>query len=294
MSEENTGKELNDEVVDFMENLGDRELGTGEEEKEVNDNPQDDGEITETPEEEEEVVEDDKVEEEEPEEEEEVTEPEEEIVEEEEEEEETVESLRAQNELLLKRIEDGEPEVITEEVNEPVVEEVEETGEPKPINFLKDFSDEEYENLFENKDTFNSILVKVFDEGKKAAGLTASENVLKNLPKLVLDYQQRHVAMTNIVDKFYNDNEDLQKAKKTVAAFTNEIAAEDPKMKVVDVMAEAAVRTRKALGLRKPKAEKVAPAGNPTVPKKVKSGKGTPKGKKLSGMAKEINELIDL
>ena len=213
--------------------------------------------------------------------------------------------LKEQNTLLLSRIEKLEEKISSTPQPAPAPDPKPDDGpgkqEPKSnvkdINFVGDLSKEEYDEIFENPDKFNAILQKVFNAGLEHSNTASvTENVLKNIPKLVVDYQQRNSAMIKIIDKFYSDNKDLVNVKKTVAAITNEVAAEMPDKPIAEVLDEAAVRTRKILGMKAKviKSDPVPPAGDPKLKNgKVGQKKETPGNKdKLTGLAKEINDLI--
>jgi hypothetical protein len=203
--------------------------------------------------------------------------------------------VKKQNELLLKRISLLENPVIkpTTVVPKPT--------DPKPPtpevdpNFLEGIEDQEYDELFSDPKKFNALLLKVYNKGKEYKTSDVSENVLRNIPKLVVEYQKRHQAMADIATQFYKDNPDLVKVSKTVAAITNEVAAEMPDKTVDECFKEVAKRTREVLGIKaKASNEPVPVAGNPKLPDKVSQKRTNTKAGELKGLAKEIDDIMNI
>ncbi len=201
-------------------------------------------------------------------------------------------TVKKQNELLLQRLDKLE--------NVPIPKDDKSVDDKKvitkdDIDFLEGMTDEEYDAMFEDRKKFNTLLLKVFKKGQETKTFDVSENVLKNIPKLVVEYQKRHNTTQEIVADFYKNNPDLVKVKRTVAAITNEVASEMPDKSIKECFEEVAKRTRTLLGMKSPsgKKEQLPPAGDPNLPDKTKQKKGTnSKAAELKGVAKEINDLI--
>ena len=217
--------------------------------------------------------------------------------EDEDEDEDEVKTLREQNELLLKRLnllEKVPSAKIEEDESKPPVDK--KPADKKDIDFLSGMSAQDYDALFEDPKKFNALLLKVYEKGLEHKTSDVSENVLKNIPKLVVEYQKRNNATQELVNQFYKDNPDLVKVSKTVAAVTNEVAAEMPDKSLKECFDEVAKRTRAILGLKATaKKDPIPPAGDPNLPDKTKQKKGTnSKASDLKGVAKEINDLINM
>lgn len=142
------------------------------------------------------------------------------------------------------------------------------------------------------------VLNKVYAKAMEDASLRASENILRSIPQLIVNYTTRQAAMSNLVQEFYTNNPDLVDVKRTVAMVANEIAAENPDWQVGDVFKESASRTRRILGLGEQVRPPVPPAGeNTAVPRKpglppgTGSRSATPGASKTS-LEKEVEDLI--
>jgi hypothetical protein len=215
--------------------------------------------------------------------------------EDEDEDEDEVKTLREQNELLLKRLNLLEKVPVPKD-DEPKPPVDKKPADKKDIDFLSGMSTQDYDALFEDPKKFNALLLKVYEKGLEHKTSDVSENVLKNIPKLVVEYQKRNNATQELVNQFYKDNPDLVKVSKTVAAVTNEVAAEMPDKSLKDCFDEVAKRTRSILGLKATaKKDPIPPAGDPNLPDKTKQKKGTnSRTTDLKGVAKEINDLINM
>jgi len=237
-----------------------------------------------------------------------------------------MELLQRQNQLLLERIEKisgGEPVATAPappaepKPGEPAPSEAP-PAEPAPpappaaikvdeINFLEGRSQEDIERIVENPAELNKVLNQVYMKAIERSIPLAQERSLLAIPQVVVAQLQRYNTMKGLVDDFYNENADLKIVQRSVGMIANEVHSEHTDWTTKQVFDEAAVRTRKALGLPEPPPK---PAGAPARP--VVTPQGTPPGTppdpafanpsgsrqrgpagaKLTGMAKEIDDLM--
>jgi hypothetical protein len=120
----------------------------------------------------------------------------------------------------------------------------------------------------------------------------AQENWQTAAPDVVREHVTQHMTMRELVDNFYAENSDLANVRKTVGAIANEISQENPNLTLDEVFAEAAKRTRETLGLPAAGTVQQQNAPKPNLPQRRQPGNrrnGTPQ---LTGMAKEIDDLL--
>jgi len=227
-----------------------------------------------------------------------------------------LELLQRQNQLLLERIErisGGEsvqpataPEVRPDE--KPDVAPVAAPVAPAPIkideiNFLEGKSQEEIERIVENPAELNKVFNQIYLKAIERAIPLAQERSLLAIPQVVVSHIQRYNTMKGLVDDFYKANPDLKVVQRSVGMIANEVHSEHTDWDTGKVFAEAAVRTRKALGLPEPPPKPAgepkpvtagggAPVGNPAFANPSGSRQRGPAGKKLTGMAAEIEDLM--
>jgi len=230
-----------------------------------------------------------------------------------------LELLRQQNKLLLERIEKisgGEP--VTAAPVPPATEP--KPGEPTPaepkpavtpsteikvdeINFLEGRTQEDIERIIEDPAELNRVLNQVYLKAVEQAIPLAQERSLLAIPQVVVAQLQRYNTMKGLVDDFYKENEDLRVVQRTVGMIANEVHSEHTDWTAKQVFDEAAKRTRKALGLPEPPPKPasdpsrpvVTPQGAPPDPafaNPTGSRRRGPARAKLTGMAKEIDDLM--
>ena len=95
--------------------------------------------------------------------------------------------------------------------------------------------------------TFEKVLQHVVQRAEK----NAVERILKAVPQIVSNGVNSAITTKRVVDSFYEENQELTQAKKTVAVLTNEVLAEHPDWTLENVLGEAGNRTRVLLGLKK-------------------------------------------
>ena len=164
------------------------------------------------------------------------------------------------------------------------------TEEETPIEGSSFFGEWKFEDIIENEESFKKFLG---DFATKVKTVT-KESILKDLPGTVTKLTAEQIETRRIVTDFYEDNKELQSVKPFVAQITNQVASEHPDWSLSDVLAETAVRSYKALGLRKKIDE--ANEGKQKKPAFVNQARGrrgevNPQKTKLE---KELEELMEL
>jgi len=209
-----------------------------------------------------------------------------------------VEILETRNQKLLDLLEgrtEGAPkEIVPDDSIEPDLKVADKVVEPEAMEFIKA---EQLEELLENPAKFNEVLNKVSAQAVERGEKQTVEKILRSIPQIVATQVSNRIAVTRMVDKFYDDNKDLSHVKKTVGAVANEVHAENSDWAVEKVFKEAAVRTRKLLGLEeaalKKDDKKKDKEPNPAF---VKSGARRERGGaqiEETGIAKEVSDLLE-
>jgi hypothetical protein len=213
-------------------------------------------------------------------------------------EEETLEELRERNKLLLARVEELTP---VPGVTATPTPKPDESGVPTPtpapptapvvvgeeIDFL---AGQSVDDLIDDPKKFNTLLNSIYLKAKSDAKEDAAKAVLTALPGVVSSEVVNTTNTNAVVNEFYQQNEDLVAVKKTVMAVAAQVHAEKPEFGHVDVLKEAAIRTRKLLGLRAPKPKTDSKFGDPAFVDK--GGTRTPTNKGPHTLQDEINDFI--
>jgi hypothetical protein len=192
--------------------------------------------------------------------------------------------LKKQNELLMEQINNlatPKEEVVAEETLIP-------TDDGKIPDFVGEL---DLDMLSVDKDIMNTMLNGVVNNAVNRA----VEKMLVNIPGVVSTQVKQQKRLTDAVDDFYGENEDLIPAKKVVAMNTNEVVAEHPDWTLEKVLEEAAVKTRKMLGKVKEttgKTEETNVSGRkPALPKRT-SAKAKETKPSMSKLQQELAELM--
>lgn len=202
--------------------------------------------------------------------------------------------------LLEAQIEDLQGKLLKKEAKpaEPEPKPAPPQPQPEVLNFL---GDQKLDEILDDPEKLNTLLVSIHDKAVETGAKQAEEGILRKIPELVATYTSRHTAVTGLVSNFYKENSDLVGVKKTVAAVTSEIAAEDPQMPVSEVLKKAATRTREILGMQKKATTPTStptsqptpepePEPNPTFVDQ--GGRKTTPSSGMKGLEKEINDLL--
>ena len=216
-----------------------------------------------------------------------------------------VEELRARNQALMERIEElsgrvmqtNAPRMLDRDARTPSTEESPPQAQPQtqpadgqPPNFLDGVT---IDDLLESPEKLNGVLLAVANHARESATHVAAERVLRSVPELVMGYISRHTVMTNLVNDFYRENQDLANVKQTVAAVANDVHAKNPDWGPEKVFKETAKATRKLLGLKEKAQNSMETEPKPKKKPAFAKQRGTRGGEpQLSGLQKEVNELL--
>jgi len=164
--------------------------------------------------------------------------------------------------------EPDEKDKIITELREKLAEKetvVEEEKDPEPyVPEAQDFiGDRELDDILESKESFNDLLNAVYSKG-----ISDRDNVLKEIPDMVKANVSMMGELTRAKDKFYEDNPDLEKFQKVVAAVSEEIFAKDSDKSLEDLMDEVGKEARSRLELHKESVDKIKEKKQPKLPKK--------------------------
>jgi len=207
---------------------------------------------------------------------------------EEDEEDEEEPSLKTQNELLMKRIEElSSLQPPPPSAPAQASEEKGETKAPSILEFLKE--DEDLDDVVSTPKMFNDVLSRVYAKASE----DVEKRILGSISPIVVNQIMRQAKLKDAIDEFFDDNEDLKVVRKTVGLMTREVMAEDPKASLETVFEKAAEKTRTMFGLRKPAKTKAKNGKRrPALRKKTRSSKNRPVGDKRTSQQKEIDDLI--
>jgi len=195
-----------------------------------------------------------------------------------------LESLRAQNRFLQEQINKISEQAVFSQ-SQPL--QPQQQGGPQPnfgqINFLEKHN---YDDIMEDAGKFNEFMNEVVQQ----AMLRATEATMLSVPQLVTNYTREHLAMSNMVNGFYEENPDLKENRQLVAFVARQVAAENPELEAHAVFSETAKRAREVLGMKHQALTdtKSRPAFAQT------KGRAREKAPKIAGMEKEIDEMLKL
>lgn len=142
-----------------------------------------------------------------------------------------------------------EPEGRQEDQPEP-----EESPQQEPIEVQAEefVSEEEFDEIIQDRNKLNEVLNRVAAESANAA----REAVLRQVPDIVSKTTDRQMTVRQSVQKFYEDNPDLQEYGSYVGHIVNKIRSEKPNAPISDVLNTAGEKAREDLGIHK-EAEKL-------------------------------------
>jgi hypothetical protein len=213
---------------------------------------------------------------------------------------ESLAQLRAQNEALLKQIEEmsggtipatlaaetptpaPKPEVAQPAVSVPSVA-------PQTSKVAEYMAGIDFDDISENKESF----VKFIQGVLQAQQVDTTQQVLLSIPGVVGTFVQRQTAFRDVAKEFFTAHPELKRVKRYVANVANEVAANDPNLSVAEVLEKAAELSRETLKISKEvqknaKKKASTPAG---LPGGTNSGGRTP-AKPSSGLQSEIDDLL--
>jgi len=154
----------------------------------------------------------------------------------------------------------------------------------KVLDFLKDL---ELDTVHSDPKIFNQVLHQVATFACKQA----EQNILANIPDLLQGQISESLSAREMADKFYADNDDLKNVRNVVKACAEQVAQENSDWTVEKVLNEAAVRTRKTLGITVQAESDLGDPNKAGFVKTRKSGGKRNKQQKISALQQELDEL---
>jgi len=192
---------------------------------------------------------------------------------------------KAQNEALLKRLEEVESRLAKP------VEVVKVVEKPKDeISFLND--DDDIDSILNNKEKLNELAVRIYRKAIEDSGKHTSENMQNFVPQAVVEHVQKHLILKEGIDSFFKENSDLLAVRKTVGAITNDVVAEHGDWTLSQILDEAGKRSREVTGIKKRNDANINDNRNPAFA----GGNGGRKlvNENVSAIEKQISDLIDI
>ena len=196
-------------------------------------------------------------------------------------------ALKEQNAKLVEQLNKLMAGTITPPATAPVVPVPSATTPGMAIDFI---GEEDVDEILSSKDKVNALLGKVMQ--------VAAQHMTAQLPTTVQETVRQQNTVTEFVNTFYTENEDLKHVKSVVGAVANTVGREHQDWTLVQVLDETAKRTREMLGLpgksmatpSPPTAQNVPsrPAG---LPGSNKGGGRTPVGTQ-SELQRQINDIL--
>ena len=166
----------------------------------------------------------------------------------------------------------------------------EDSFSPQEHNFLDGLDIDE---VLSSSDNFNKLLLGVYNKALQESSKLSAENIMRSLPSTMSNYVAQHLTMREMVNNFYETNDDLVGAKQTVTDVANKIANENPELSVEEVFAKTADEARKVLNLKKIEPRNKNGTSKPTLHNsRGNGGRARLNIPELDGLAKEVNDLI--
>jgi hypothetical protein len=194
------------------------------------------------------------------------------------------ESTDSHESALLARLEEETGRRLQLEREIPVEESTRETQSDP--DFLEGL---DLDEVLSSSENLNRLLLAVYNRGVSESMRRASDNVLGSVSELVSRYVREQLSMSEMVKEFYEQNEDLRPLRRTVAAYAKEISRENPELKPYEVFSQTATKVRTALKLKK-----ISPPATPSKSFAPQRGRKVSLEPELTGIEKEIMELVDI
>jgi hypothetical protein len=209
-----------------------------------------------------------------------------------------LETLKAQNEALLRTVEElsgRTPSKVSNNVESaapvmqtPIVPS--QSGDSEEA-ITKLFTDLNFDAIMESKENFVNFMTQVIKTTREVTRDETAQKVLKSIPSVVGTYVNQQATMKDVANAFYTDHPELKPVKRYVASVAEQIAHQNPEWKLPEVLAEAAKVTKENLKIVAAiKAEEKTTAIAPALPGSTGARKPVMVPK---GLQTEINDLIN-
>ena len=110
------------------------------------------------------------------------------------------------------------------------------------FDFIKDV---DMDDLSSDPKVLNKILNTVAENVE----VQTTERVLRSIPQIIMSQIQQHNYSKKIADDFYTEHPDLSNVRQVVKVCAEQIRTDNPDWDTKKILSEAAVRSRKTLGI---------------------------------------------
>lgn len=194
-------------------------------------------------------------------------------------------SLKAQNEALLKQLEEVSR-------RQEIKSEKKKSFEFDAEHYAEVFKDLNLDNVIDTEENFKKFLLNF----ASAIHKDVAEKLMPEMPRIANEQVQRHLTIQEIREEFYKNHKMLNPVRSYVAQIANIVAQEDPTKSLMEVLEESAKRAKQALNLTDEVPTMEEKTEKKKTPAFVESGsaeRSKPKAK-VDPLQAEISELIDL
>lgn len=194
-------------------------------------------------------------------------------------------SLRAQNEALLKQLEEVSR-------RQEIKSEEKKSFEFDAEHYAEVFKDLNLDNVIDTEENFKKFLLTF----ASAIHKDVAEKLMPEMPRIATEQVQRQLTIQEIREEFYKQHKVLNPVRSYVAQIANIVAQEDPTKSLMEVLEESAKRAKQALNLTDEvqiKEEKTEKKKTPAFVESGSAERSKPKAK-VDPLQAEILELLDL
>ena len=194
-------------------------------------------------------------------------------------------SLRAQNEALLKQLEEVSR-------RQEIKSEEKKSFEFDAEHYAEVFKDLNLDNVIDSEENFKKFLLNF----ASAIHKDVAEKLMPEMPRIATEQVQRQLTIQEIREEFYKQHKVLNPVRSYVAQIANIVAQEDPTKSLMEVLEESAKRAKQALNLTddiQPMEEKSEKKKTPAFVEGGNAERGKPKVK-IDPLQAEISELMNL
>lgn len=194
-------------------------------------------------------------------------------------------SLRAQNEALLKQLEEVSRRQETKS-------EEKKSFEFDAEHYAEVFKDLNLDNVIDTEENFKKFLLNF----ASAIHKDVAEKLMPEMPRIATEQVQRQLTIQEIREEFYKQHKVLNPVRSYVAQIANIVAQEDPTKSLMEVLEESAKRAKQALNLTDDiqlVEEKTEKKKTPAFVESGSAERSKPKAK-IDPLQAEIFELMNL
>lgn len=172
-----------------------------------------------------------------------------------------------------------------------------------PISEQDFLKDQDLDDITRDPSAFNKLLNSIYKkavESVRGEVKKSKEETIQVLPSIISTNMELQKTLKEMSDNFYETNKDLKPFKKVVGVVFEEIASQNPKMPMNEVLGKVGEETRKRLELRpvvKDTVTKDVDKDNPPPLPKVKKGgrivQPKPESNQVISQIDEMNRTLN-